>query len=67
MKEIVIKVEGMMCGGCEKRIQNALKTIEGVEEVVASHTEKTVKVIAKADIDEKVFKEKIDDIGFKVV
>ena len=65
MKEIIIKVEGMMCGGCEKRIQNALKSIEGVEEVVASHENKTVKVIA--NIDENILKEKIEDIGFKVV
>lgn len=65
MREIIIKVEGMMCGGCEKRIQNALKSIDGVEEVTANHTEKTVKVMA--NIDEKLLAEKIEDIGFKVV
>ena len=65
MKEIVIKVEGMMCGGCEKRIQNALKTIDGVEEVVANHAEKTVKVVA--NVDEKILMDKIEDIGFKVI
>ena len=24
MNEIILNVEGMMCGGCEKRIENAL-------------------------------------------
>ena len=32
MKEIVLNVKGMMCGGCENRVKNALSTIEGVQE-----------------------------------
>ena len=42
--EKTFKVEGMMCGGCENRVKNALKTIDGVEDVFASHTDKIVKV-----------------------
>ena len=67
MKEIIINVEGMMCGGCEKRIQNALKTIEGVTEVIANHTENIVKVVANENVSENILKSKIEDIGFKVV
>lgn len=66
MKETIIKVEGMVCGGCENRVQNALKTIEGVEEVVANHETGIVTVTAKDEVDEKVMKEKIEDIGFEV-
>lgn len=66
MKEIKLKVEGMMCGRCENRIQNALKTIEGVEKVVASHTEGTVEVTVREDIEENTIKEKIEDIGYSV-
>ena len=33
MKEINIKVKGMMCEGCENRIKNAVSTINGVESV----------------------------------
>ncbi len=66
MKELIIKVEGMVCNGCENRVQNALKTIEGVESVVASHINKTVKVTVKNEVTENVIKEKIEDIGFKV-
>lgn len=65
MKEIIIKVEGMMCGGCEKRIQNALKSIDGVQEVIASHEKKEVKVIGS--VDEKILKDKIEEIGFEVI
>lgn len=66
MKETTIKVEGMVCGGCENRVQNALKTIEGVENVVANHMTGTVTVTSKSEVKESVIKEKIEDIGFKV-
>ncbi len=66
MKEIIIKVEGMVCNGCENRVQNALKNIEGVENVVANHITGTVTVTSKNDVDESTIKEKIEDIGFEV-
>lgn len=66
MKEIILNVKGMVCGGCEKRVQNALSTIEGVEDVVANHDDGIVKITSKEDIDAKVFADKIEDIGFEV-
>lgn len=66
MKETIIKVEGMVCNGCENRVQNALKTIEGVESVFANHTNGTVTINSKEDVAESVMKEKIEDIGFQV-
>ena len=66
MKEIILKVEGMSCGGCENRVQNAVKTIEGVEEVVADHVNCTVTVKAN-NVDKNIIKEKIEDLGYNVV
>ncbi len=66
MKEITIKVEGMVCNGCENRVQNALKTIEGIEKVVASHKNGTVVITSKDEIEENVIKGKIEDIGFEI-
>ena len=66
MKETIIKVEGMVCNGCENRVQNALKNIDGVENVVADHTTGTVTVTSKNEVEESVLKEKIEDIGFEV-
>ncbi len=66
MKEIIIKVEGMVCNGCENRVQNALKTIEGIEKIVANHKNGTVIVTSKNEVEENVIKEKIEDIGFEV-
>lgn len=66
MKETIIKVKEMMCNGCENRIQNALKTIEGIESVEADHTKGIVKITSNDNIEENVIKEKIEDIGFEV-
>ena len=66
MKETIIKVEGMVCNGCENRVQNALKTIDGIENAVADHNKGTVTVTANSNVDEKTMKEKIEDIGFEV-
>lgn len=66
MKETIIKIEGMVCSGCENRVENALKIIEGVESVVANHINGTVTIISKNEVTENIIKEKIEDIGFKV-
>ena len=66
MKELILKVEGMVCNGCENRVQNALKNIDGIENVIADHTTGTVTVTSKIEVEENVIKEKIEDIGFEV-
>ena len=66
MKELIIKVEGMACNGCENRIQNALKIIEGVENIIANYTNGTVIVTLKNEVEESFLKETIEDLGFDV-
>ena len=67
MKEITLKVKGMVCGGCENRVKNAVSTIEGVEKVEADHNKGIVTVNMKEDISKNIIEEKIEDIGFEVV
>ena len=66
MKELIIKVNGMTCGGCENRVQNVLKTIDGIQNVIASHKNGTVTITSKNDVSLDIIKEKIEDIGFEV-
>lgn len=66
MKEIVMKVEGMVCGGCENRVKNALKLVEGVKEVEANHVAGSVKIKVAEDVQIDTLKEKIEDLGFEV-
>lgn len=66
MKELELKVEGMVCGGCEKRVVNALSDLQGVSEVIANHQNGTVLVKMTEEVDIEIIKEKIDDLGFEV-
>ena len=67
MKEIELKVEAMVCVGSENRVQTALKNIEGVAEVVASHQTKTVKITANENVSMDSLKEAIEDVGYEVI
>ena len=67
MKETNLIVNGMMCGGCENRVKNAVKNIEGVENVTADHNTGKVIVISDNEVSEEIIKETLEDIGYEVV
>ena len=67
MKETNLIVNGMMCGGCENRVKNAIKNIEGVENVIADHKTGKVIVISNNEVSEEIIKETLEDIGYEVV
>lgn len=67
MKEIILKVNGMMCGGCENRVKNAVGNIKGVESVTADHTTGKVIVTANANISKESIKETLEDVGYEIV
>ena len=65
-KEIKLKINGMMCAGCENRVKSAVSLIEGVEKVDADHNTGIVTVTSKEDLDISKIKEKIIDIGYEI-
>ena len=67
MNEIILKVNGMMCEGCENRVKNSLKNIEGVKEVTADHNTGNVTVNANNEVSRELIIETIEDIGYEVV
>lgn len=67
MKETIINVKGMMCGGCENRIKNALGELEGIEKVEANYKTGEVKILANENVERKAMEDVIEDIGFEVV
>ena len=67
MKEIILKINGMMCGGCENRVKNSVGNIEGVERVTADHTTGKVVVTANEDVSKEVIKETLEDVGYEVI
>ncbi len=67
MKKIELKIEGMHCEGCSKRLTKVLSNVEGVNFAEVSLENK----LAKIEYDENVAKledleEAITDAGFEV-
>ena len=66
MKETIIKVKGMVCGGCENRVKNALSQIEGVENVEANFETGNVRVNSDENVTKEEIENTITHIGFEV-
>lgn len=67
MKELVMKVEGMVCSGCENRIKNALGNLRFVKNVMADYTTNTVTITLDENGLESEIKETIEDLGFNII
>lgn len=61
-----IKVEGMMCGHCEKRVADALEKTGKAKNVVASHENSSVEFIDKGLSPEEI-ENAIEEAGYKII
>ena len=67
MKELKLKVSGMVCGGCENRVKTALSEINGVESIDANHNTGIVTIKSEKDLEIAQIKEKIIDLGYEII
>lgn len=67
MKKIEKNVNGMMCGGCEKRLTRALLAVDGMIKAEADFRSGRVWIELDDKVDEKTIKEVIEDLGFELV
>ena len=65
--EKVLKVEGMMCGHCQKHVHDALAKLEGVTAVDVNLEAKTATVQETRDIPVAEFEKAITDAGYELV
>ena len=68
MNKVEIKVEGMHCEGCSKRLTKVLSNVDGVSFAEVSLEDK----LAKIEYDENIatvekLEESIEDAGFEVI
>lgn len=63
--EYKLKVEGMMCPHCKKRVESVCKAVPGTTDAIADLQEKQVIVSGTASLD--AFKAAIIEAGFKVI
>lgn len=57
-------IEGMKCEGCANRIKNVLSAIPGVKSCSVSLEDKKADLVLAKDIDDSVFQDKIEALGF---
>ena len=62
-----IKIEGMMCPHCESHVKKALEALEGVENVVPSHTEKKATLTLTSPVSDETLKATVEAQGYKVL
>lgn len=67
MKKYVLTVDGMMCGMCEKHVNNAVRNAANVKEVASSHESGKTEIICEDAIDIEAVKAAIDEEGYKVL
>lgn len=61
---MVLKIEGMMCGHCQARVEKALKAVAGVETVEVSLENKTATVTGNAD--PTLLRQAVIDAGYRI-
>lgn len=67
MKNIELKVLGMSCEGCEKRIEKRISSLKEVLEVHANYKENKVIIVLKEDMKVEQIKDAIEMLGFEVI
>ena len=65
--EKTIKINGMMCGHCEKAVKKALEAIDGVVSAVADHTKDIAVVQLDKEVDNQLLIDAIVAEEFEVV
>lgn len=65
--EKVIRVDGMMCPHCEKRVEDAVGKIDGVTAVKADHDKKEVRVTLNKDVSLTLIEKTIEKEGYSIL
>ncbi len=65
--DVLIKVEGMMCGHCEARVKKALESLSFVSEAKPSFEKGTVEIKLTSKANENDMKKAIEDNDYKAV
>jgi Cu2+-exporting ATPase len=62
-----MKIEGMMCGHCEARVKKALEAIDGVDEAIVSHQDKSAVVTLNAEVSDEVLRQAVEAQDYQVI
>ncbi len=63
----IMSVDGMHCMHCAKKVEDSLKQLKEVKSVKVNLEEKKVEIILKSEIDDKILKDTIENLGYTVL
>lgn len=63
----ILKIEGMSCKHCSKRVEDSLLSLNGIKKVKVNLENKEAIITLEHLIDDVQIKEKIEDLGFKLL
>lgn len=63
---VTLQVQGMTCSGCEQRIANLLRRMEGVRDASADHTTGRVEAKVRPGVDPQAMVAKVEAAGYTV-
>jgi len=61
-----IKIDGMSCMHCVKKVEDALKKVKGIKQVEVNLEEKKATVTMKQEVSNEELKNTIEDLGYNV-
>ena len=64
---VTVKIEGMMCGHCERTIQTALEALPFIASAQANHEAGTAVVTLTAPLDETAVKKAVEDKDYEFI
>lgn len=64
MKKVEINISGMSCGGCTKKVENALKNLKDVKHVSVSLKENKAFAEVSDNLTQAILKSSIDGTGY---
>lgn len=65
-EQMVLKVEGMDCAGCEQRLATAVGRVDGVLDATADHTAGTLQVELGPGADRGAVTARVAEAGYSV-
>ncbi len=67
MYKISVDINGMMCANCEKHMEEAFASLDGVKKVKASSKDKNAVIVSETALDEETIKSKVLEQGYEFV
>ncbi|MGN1205956.1 MAG: heavy-metal-associated domain-containing protein [Eubacterium sp.] len=67
MYKTIMDVEGMMCGNCEKHMNEMIQKKFDVKEVISSYKKAETQIISEEKLEEDKLRGEVKKIGYKVI